>query len=87
MVIKSNVINRKKPIWKVDRKDNMIRTLRTHKLVKLRIETVQNLKRLLSQTGQASLDNLIMKMVRLTDAQRVFLKDTGWSVYYKGGKN
>ena len=31
----------------------------THQLLKLRIETVQNLKRLLAQTGQASLDDLI----------------------------
>ena len=87
MVIKSNVINQKKVIWKVDRRDNMIQMLRTHKLVRLRIETVQNLKRLLSETGQASLDKLIMKMIRLTDAQRTCLKETGWSVYSKGGKN
>jgi hypothetical protein len=65
----------------------MIRTLRTHKLVKLRVETVQNLRRLLSQTGHGSLDNLIMKMIKLTDAHRIGLKETGWSVYYKGDRN
>ena len=60
-------------------------TLRTHQLVKLRIETVRNLKRLRSQTGQASLDNLIMKMVRLTDYQRSCLKETGWNDPLRGG--
>ena len=50
----------------------------THKLIKLRIETVQNLKRLKTDMGLACLDELINIMIRLTDEYRFIIKGTGW---------
>ncbi len=40
---------------------------RSYQLIKLKIETVQGLKRLMSQTGQASLDDLIVAMIQTMD--------------------
>jgi hypothetical protein len=54
---------------------------REFQLVKLRVETVQDLKRLMAQTGEAGLDDLISKMVRLTDAHRIGLKEVGWHAH------
>jgi hypothetical protein len=51
---------------------------RTHQLIKLKAETVQDLKRLMAQTGTASLDELINSMIHLTDAHRLGLKEVGW---------
>ncbi len=53
---------------------------RTHQLIKLRIGTVQNLKRLKTEMGLASLDDLINTMIRLTDEYRFVLKGAGWHV-------
>jgi hypothetical protein len=58
---------------------------RTYQLVKLRVETVQDLKRLMAQTGQGSLDDLVSAMTRLMDAHRLGLKETGWYVHSKRG--
>ena len=49
-----------------------------YRLVKLKAETVRHLDRLKDETGQASLNDLIIKMIRLTDAYRIGLKETGW---------
>ena len=51
---------------------------RTHQLIKLKAETVQDLKRLINQTGTISLDDLINSMIHLTDAHRLGLKEAGW---------
>ena len=59
----------------------MKRRLRTHQLIKLKVETVQELKRLMSQTGQGSLDHLINKMIHITDAHRLDMKETGWVIH------
>jgi len=56
---------------------------RTHQLIKLKIETVQDLKRLMTQTGQGSLDKLIASMIRFTDAHRLGLKEAGWYIHSK----
>lgn len=53
----------------------------THKLIKLRIETVEDLKRLMGQMGMGSLDDLITSMIRLTDAHRLNLKECGWQTH------
>ena len=58
---------------------------RTYQLVKLRVETAQDLKRLLAQTGQGSLDKLVAVMIRLMDAHRLGLKDAGWYVHSNSG--
>jgi hypothetical protein len=52
---------------------------RTHQLIKLRIETVQDLKRLKGEMGLASLDDLINTMIRFTDEYRFVLGSAGWS--------
>lgn len=55
---------------------------RTHVLLK--VETVRSLKRLQNQSGHASLDDLIVKMISLTDDYRTGLKETGWLSFPKG---
>jgi len=49
-----------------------------YRLVKLKAETVQDLNRLKAATGRASLNDLIAKMIRLTDSYRAGLKEAGW---------
>jgi len=50
-----------------------------YRLVKLKAETVNDLRRLKDETGQSSLNILIIKMIQLTDAYRTGLKETGWN--------
>jgi signal transduction histidine kinase len=49
-----------------------------YRLVRLKAKTAQDLNRLKDETGQASLNDLITKMIQLTDAHRKGLKETGW---------
>jgi hypothetical protein len=56
---------------------------KTYQLIKLKTETVQDLKRLMRQTGKGSLDDLIMTLIRLMDTHRHGLKDVGWDIYSK----
>jgi len=60
---------------------------RSHRLVKLRSETVMNLKRLVLETGKGSLDDLIMTMIRLTDGHRASMKETGWQTFSGGDRH
>ena len=53
---------------------------RTHQLIKLRIETVQDLKRLKTEMGLAGIDDLINTMIRVTGEYRFVLKGAGWCV-------
>jgi hypothetical protein len=46
---------------------------------------VQDLRRLMAQTGQGSLDELVAAMIRLMDAHRLGLKEAGWYVFSKRG--
>jgi hypothetical protein len=52
---------------------------RTHQLIKLRIGTVQDLKRLKTEMGLTSLDDLINTMIRVTGEYRFVLKGVGWN--------
>ena len=54
-------------------------------LVRLRTETVQDLKRLRSQMAKASLDDLVVHMIQITDSQLSVLKNTGWQDFSNGG--
>jgi hypothetical protein len=56
-------------------------SFRTYRLIKLRAETVLDLKRLMSQTGQGSLEKLITRMIHITDAHRHNLKGVVWPVH------
>ena len=61
--------------------DNPIRDVRmkqTYQLIKLKAETVRDLKRLLHETGKGSLDDLISSMIRHVDAHRLRIKESGW---------
>lgn len=49
-----------------------------YRLVKLKAETVDDLRRLKDETGQASLNNLIMKMIKLMNSYRAGVKEAGW---------
>jgi hypothetical protein len=53
---------------------------RTHQLIKLKVGTVQGLKRLKTEMGLNSLDTLINTMIRVTDESRLVFKRTGWIV-------
>jgi hypothetical protein len=55
---------------------------KTHLLLK--VETVRSLKRLQNQSGHASLDDLIVEMISLTDDYRTRLKETGWLSFPNG---
>lgn len=57
----------------------------TYRLVKLRVETVQGLKRLMAQMGRGSLDDLVVTLIRLGDAHCLRLKETGWDTCSEGG--
>ena len=50
-----------------------------YKLIKLRTGTVKELKRLMADMAESSLDELINTMIRITGEYRLVLKDTGWS--------
>ena len=52
---------------------------KTHQLIKLRTGTVKELKRLMADMAESSLDELINTMIRITAEYRLVLKDTGWS--------
>ncbi len=56
-----------------------MKMLKTHQLLKLRIETIQNLKRLKNETGLGSIDGLLDSMIKIMDDHRLKLKNTGWS--------
>lgn len=55
------------------------RMKKTYKLIKLRTGTVKELKRLMADMAESSLDGLINTMIRITAEYRLVLKDTGWS--------
>ena len=56
------------------------------RLMMLRIETVEELKRLMKEMGIGSIDELLSSMIRLTDAHRVNLKHWGWGIPLKGSR-
>jgi hypothetical protein len=58
---------------------------RRYQLVKLRAETVEELKRLKYQMGKASIDGLIVSMINSTDAKRLKMMNHGWQTR-PGGK-
>ena len=54
--------------------------------MKLKAETVNELRRLKDETGQAGLNDLIAKMIRLTDRYRAGLREAGWERISDRGK-
>jgi len=58
---------------------------RTYQLIKLRVKTVQDLKRLMSLTAKGSLDDVILSMIQITTAHYAGLKETGWDETLGGG--
>lgn len=55
-----------------------------YQLIKLRTETVLELKRMMKQTGKPGMDHMILSMIRTTDRHRESLKDTGWVSFHAG---
>ena len=51
---------------------------KTYQLIKLKTGTVKELKRLMAEMAEGSLDGLINTMIRITGKYRLVLKDTGW---------
>ena len=47
-------------------------------LVRLRAETVEDLKRLRDQMAKPSINELIVSMIQITDSHLSVLKNTGW---------
>jgi len=56
---------------------------REYRLIKLRTETVQDLKKLMTEMGIGSLDDLINTMIQITNEHRFVLKGTGWDIHLK----
>ncbi|MFO7460871.1 MAG: hypothetical protein R6X07_09620, partial [Desulfatiglandales bacterium] len=56
---------------------------RSYCLIRLKTETVEDLKRLMAQMGKPTLDDLISAMMNLTDAHRLGLRDIDWDVFSK----
>ena len=52
-------------------------------VVTLRIETVEELNRLMEQTGMESIDDLLGAMITLTDAHCLNLKHCGRGIFLK----
>jgi hypothetical protein len=57
---------------------------RTNKLIKLKPETVQYLKRLMTEMGLSSFDDLVNTMIRVTAGYRFVFKGGSWHKYSKG---
>ena len=61
---------------------------REYRLIKLRTETIQDLKKLKERMGKGSLDDLIGSMIHLMDTHCQGLKETGWyTVDQRGEKS
>ena len=58
-----------------------------YQLIKLRVETVEDLKRLKAQMGKPGLDELVQSMIRMVDMKRLNLKDFGWQNQLPGRSN
>ena len=56
---------------------------KTYQLIKLKTGTVKELKRLMGEMAEGSLDGLINTMIRFTVEYRLVLKDTGWRTLRK----
>ena len=52
---------------------------KTYQLIKLKTDTVKELKKLMAEMAEGSLDALINTMIRITGKYRLVLKETGWS--------
>ena len=57
---------------------------RTYKFIKLKTETVQDLKRLMTEICLGSLDDLVNTMIRVTDEYRFVFKGGSWHEHSKG---
>jgi hypothetical protein len=57
---------------------------RTNKLIKLKAGTVQYLKRLMTEMGLSSLDDLVNTIIRVTDEYRFVFKEESWHKHSKG---
>ena len=57
---------------------------RTYNFIKLRTETVQDLKRLMTEMGLGNLDDLVNTMIRVTDESRFVFKGASWHEHSKG---
>ena len=56
---------------------------RIHQIIKLKVETIRNLKQLKTEIGLNSLDALINTMIRITNEHRLVFKESGWIVQPK----
>jgi hypothetical protein len=56
---------------------------RTH-LIKVRTETVRKLKTLMAQMGKNGLDYTIGTVIRITEAHRGSLRESGWDAFPEG---
>ena len=51
---------------------------KTYQLIKLKTETVQDLKKIMNQSGIGSIDDMINSMIQITESHRLWLKEVGW---------
>jgi hypothetical protein len=58
----------------------------SYQLIKLKANTVQNLKRLKTDMGIGGLDELVNIMIQVTDEHRQVLQNTGWDMRGEAGE-
>ena len=51
---------------------------KTYQLIKLKTETVQDLKKMMRLSGIGSIDDMIVNMIQITESHRLLLKEVGW---------
>jgi hypothetical protein len=66
--------------------EERVRMKREYRLIKLREETVHDLKQLQVHMGRGSLDSLVRSLIRLMDKNHHVLRETGWYVH-EGGES
>ena len=57
---------------------------RTYKFMKQKTDTIQDLKRLMTEIGLSSLDDLVKTRIRVTDEYRFVFKEGSWHKHSKG---
>jgi hypothetical protein len=57
---------------------------KAYKLIKLTADTVRYLKRLMTEMGLSSFDDLVNTMIRVTAGYRFVFKGGSWHKYSKG---
>lgn len=59
---------------------------KSYQLVKLKVGTVRELKRLMPKPAETGLDGLLNTMIRITEEYRFVMKHAGWNTRFRYNK-